>query len=474
MNKQPKALKVLFFTEMWERYGFYTVQAILVFYMIKKFSLSDTQAYSVLGQFLALGYIVPVVGGWVADRFLGSRMAVLLGCLNLCLGYALLAFEHTMLYVGLSFVIIGNGLLKPNVSTFLGRFYTYHDERQEAGFTLFYIGINVGSLLATLSVGYIQKFLGWNACFAGASIALVLGIAYFLWGYRYFEDKGLPPTIKVHTLYGLLKKNPAFMVVFFMLLTLIYYALTLTNAGSYGLYICGVIFFSYVIKISWEMSMQDRNRMVAIILLFFMTAVFFAVFLQMYFTVNVFTERLVDRSIAGYEIPTAVFLSLESAFLLIVGPFFARLWRSGKVPLSISAKFIAGLICVSVAMQMLSWLTVGSENVLSGSWLIVFYLFYAISDLLILPVGFSMIVEYVPQQYTGMMMGGFFMTIGFSGKLAGFLASFAEVPKEVTDLHALNMIYQHAFQYYAWLGFSMAFIFIMIKPFIQRLLNAHD
>lgn len=470
MNKQPKALKVLFFTEMWERYGFYTIQSILVFYMIKKFSLSDTESYAILGQFVALGFITPAIGGWVADRFLGSRIAILLGCLNLCLGYALLAFDH-MLYIGLSFIIMGNGLLKSNISTFLGRFYRYNDQRREAGYTLYYLGINLGVLLATSSVGYIQKWLGWNACFVGASIAIVLGTTYFRWGYRYFEDKGLPPTIKAHTVWIVLKQKPLLMVGFFAVLMAIYYAMTLESLGSGALYVFGVLFCLYVAKISWNLESQARRRMLAVMLLFIMVIIFFALYLQLFFVVNVFVDRLVDRTIGGYEVPTAVFIGLESAYMLILCPFFARLWQSGKAPLSISAKFIWGLVSVSFAMQLLSWLTMDSARILPVIWIFIFYFLYTIGDLLVIPMGLSMVAEYVPQKYSGVMMGGFFMALGFGGKLAGILAGLSDVPKGVTDLHMLNSIYQQAFQRFAWLGLAMLLIFFIMKPVIQKLLK---
>ncbi len=470
--KQPKALKILFFTEMWERFGFYTTQAMLIFYLMEKLSFSDADAYAVLGQFTALVYLGPVIGGWAADKFLGCRFAVMLGGLFLSLGYALLALGTHTLFTGLSFVILGGSLLKPNISSFLGQFYQPKDPRRDGGFTLFYVGINIGVFLSTSSAGYTQKYLGWGACFGIASFALILGVLVFQWGYRYFEDKGLPSMEHAQTLGTFLRKKPSLILWFCGALTFIYFSMTFIGLGSYGLYFSGLLFLTYVIKISWKMDALTRKRMMGLLILFVIATVFFGLWFQTFFVVNVFTERAVDRVIFGHELPTSVFLGLDCLFVLILGPILAKFWQSKRGQISIPVKFAIGLLLLAISMQSLASL-VSEDSVLalSAVWLVLFYFILTAGEMLVSPIGLSMVTEYAPKEYASFMMGGFFMAIGFGGKLTGFLASYATVPEGVTDLHSLNSIYHQAFQQYAVIGFVMFLISLALIPLIKKWLN---
>ena len=181
--KQPRALLFLSLTEMWERFGLYVVQGLLIFYMTKVLNFSDLKSYAIMGQFTALVYISPVLGGLCADRFLGFRLTILLGAYLLLVGYALMAFpfneKEITMYLGLAIVILGNGFLKPNISSFLGKFYQENDPRRDTGFTIYYMVFNFGIMLATLSSGYVQENFGWHACFGLAAFGLILAIIFF-------------------------------------------------------------------------------------------------------------------------------------------------------------------------------------------------------------------------------------------------------------------------------------------------------
>lgn len=467
--RQPKALRTLFLTEMWERYGFYTMQAMLVLYMIKRFSFSDADSYAVLGQFTALVYLMPVIGGWVCDRFLGNRIAILLGGLCLSIGYALLALEYHTFFMGLSFIIVGSGLLKPNISSFLGQFYGVNDSRREAGFTLFYVGINTGVLMATLSVGYIREFAGWGACFGAACFALLIGVALFRKGFHDFEDQGLLPSGQVKTFWAFLQKKPVAILWFLGVLSIIYFSMTSVNFGSYGLYIFGLLFLLYVLQASLKLDAFSRKRMFGLLLLFAVSILFWGLYFQMFFAVNVFTERAVDRVILGHDVPPAVFIGLESLFVLILGPLMARLWQTSKIKLSIPLKFSVAVMLLAIGMQLLAWGI--SDVLLPAIWLVLFYFLITVGELLLSPIGLSMITEYAPKEHIGLMMGGWFLTLGFGGKLTGVLAMYASVPQGITDLHDLNLIYQHAFQQYAWLGFAFFIGSFLLAPWIKKWLS---
>lgn len=468
---QPKALRVCFLTEMWERFGLYAMQSMLVFYLIEKMSFSDMDAYMVLGQFTALLYMAPVLGGWASDRFLGNRFAIMLGGLLLCLGYALLALEKHTLFMGLSLVVVGNSLLKPNISSFLGQFYKHDDSRREAGFTLFYVGINIGVLLATFSTGYIKQWAGWGACFSASCIALILGVSVFRLGYRFFEDKGFPPILHTSTLPAFLRQRPSFFLWLCVAVTVIYFSMTSIGLGSYGLYAFGLLFCGYVISIALKLEPVARRRILALLVLFLIIIVFFALWFEMFFAVNVFVDRAVDRSLWGQVIPTPVFLGLDSLFVLILGPLLAAVWTSGKLRLSIPVKFALGILLLVGGMQVLVWSVSESAIALPMIWMVLFYFLATAGEMFVSPIGLSMVTEYAPKEHTSLMMGGFFMSIGFGGKLSGFLAKYASVPEGVTDIGSLNVIYRHAFQEYVWIGLAVFLVCLACVPWLRKWLN---
>lgn len=473
MQEQPKALKTLFLTEMCERYGFYTAQAMLVLYMIEHFNFADKDAYTILGQFTAMLYLFPVIGGWVADRLLGSRFSILIGAAFLCGGYALLASEQHVLFLGLSLLIIGNSLLKPNISTFLGRFYTEDDPRCEAGFTLFYVGINIGVMLATFSAGYLREW-SWMVCFGVASVALIAAIVVFQMGSHNFENRGFPPNDAPKKLFLFLKEKRVFFIWLLVALTAIYFAMTFVAVSSYGLYLLGLLFCGYAIKIVWKDGQKARLRMIALLLLFAMSAVFWAMYFQQFFVINVLTERVVNRVIFGHTIPPAVFFGLVGFFVITLGPVFSMIWKSGKVRISIPMKFALAILLVALSMQILSFAigdSIATQTPINAAWLVVFYFVLTISELLISPIGLAVVAEYAPKEHMSLMMGGWFMSLGFGAKLSGILAQYAAIPLNMMNLHDSLPIYQHAFQFYTWLGLIVFAISLMLVSLIKKWLS---
>src|SRR5579862_4935038 len=438
---QPKALNILIPTEMASIYGYFSLQAILIFYLIKQLAYSDAAAYSFSGQFIALAFLMPVLGGWVADRYLGNRIAVILGGVLLCIGYFLLSFGQPTFLPGLSFIIIGNGLFRPSISSLIGEFYNHNDSRREAGFTLVYTGANIGSFLAVISVGYIQKFFGWSACFVASSFVLLVAICLFRWGYRYFNSKGLSPTNSKIREINFSKK---ILIFFYILLALlvIYYLLKYAILNNYFVCLFALIFFLYLAKIYFQLEFNARKHLIALLILFAIATYYKAMFFESYLVINVFTERLVDRTLFGHEIPATVFLSLGSLFTIIIGPLFAYFWQKNNKFISNYFKCILSILIIGIGMQTLAfWLSIESDTVLPSVSIFMFRFLFAISELFILPIGLSMITEYAAKNRVGLMIGGWYITAALGGKLSGILANDANIPRTSVSLHDLKIIY---------------------------------
>lgn len=467
-QQQPKALRILIYTEMAEVFGYFTLQAILIFYLIKKLSFSDESAYTLSGQFIALAWLAPVLGGWITDRILGYRVAILSGSLLLFMGYALLSLGQSLLFPGLPLIIVGQGLVKSNISSFVGEFYTQqYDIQRKAGFTLFYVGINIGSLLAIASAGYIQQYFNWSVCFGVSSFILLLGASTFRWGFRYFDKKGFSPQEKL--------KIPILLLILCSILILAYYALKATSFGNYSLYAIGLLFLLYVANMARQLDIFSRRHLLALMILFIIAIFYKAMFFEDFLVVNLFTERLVNRTLFGQQIPATVFLALSSLFTMLFGYCFVHIWRSNKLVLSIPVQFALGLFIVASCMTMLAiWLTIDAYILLPATSIILFRFFFSISELLILPLGLSMVTEYAPQNCKGVIMGGWYLTAALGGKLAGLLAHSADIPKDNMNVYHVQSIYQLAFQKYAMLNWVLFAICLLLTPMLNKLLKKNS
>ena len=471
--KQPRALLSLSLTEMWERFGLYLVQGLLIFYMTKVLNFQDEKAYAIMGQFTALVYIAPILGGLCADRLLGFRRTILLGAYLLLGGYALLAFplpaKETAMFLGLSIIILGNGFLKPNISSFLGKFYYDNDPRRDAGFTIYYMVFNFGIILSTLSSGYIQQTFGWHICFGVAALGLVLAILFFRWGYQFFGEEGLP----LRSENKLFK--PSHLVLLIILGTAACYALLkLSHVGNLLLAIFGVCVLMALIFITLRLEKEARPKMLALLVLIVISIVFWAIFFQIFLAANLFIDRNVNRQIGSHLIPPVAFISLESIFLFMLGPIFAFSWKKiheKKISVSRSIQFTLGLAIIAFALQILViGIHSAQAELVSPYWIVICYFFITIGELMLSPIGLSMVTQLAPPKFVGLMMGVWFLGLSYGGLLAGYLGKQASIPKElINQLQITNPIYAHAFQNYALLGFAAALVTLILTPWLNRL-----
>ncbi len=469
-SRHPKALPFLFLTEMWERFGFYVVQGMLVLYMTKSFGFSDDKSFTVSGMFAALAYISPLVGGFLADRLLGFKTAIIWGGAFLIAGYALLAMPmwHAF-FPALAIIIVGNGLFKPNISSLLGTLYAPGDSARDAGFTIFYIGINIGVLLAGVGSGYIKDHFGWSAGFGLASIGLFIGLCTFAVGVKAVGMNYLfKPTLNSNKF---LTKPLLFLYAIIAVIA-IDFLMQDDLLGKWFLPMVGIVILFAVFSLALKQQPNVRNNLITLNILIISSIIFWALFLQIFLSTNLYIDRLIDRNIFGMNVPTTVFYALESVFVIILGPMFALSWsalnRSNNNPSPV-IKFVfaiifAGLGCLTLAV---STQFSGADHLINPMWIVLAYLLITVGELLLSPIGLAAVTMLSPAHLTGLMMGVWFTALGFGGQLAGALAKLASIPDTAQNPLAELSIYRQAFFDYTYLALAVAAILFIIHVVIK-------
>lgn len=459
MHKQPKALRIFFLTEMWERYGFYVIQTLLILYLLHVFKMSDEMSYGVLGSITALAYGNSVLGGFIADRWLGHRTAVLIASVMLASGYCLIAvsYQLTVTYWAFALITMGTGLFKPNICSLFGQLYDAYDVRRHSGFTYFYVGVNLGIILGESLAGVIQQYFGWHSVFFSAAFVLVITLIVFWLGSRYFhiQDHLAHPKSRYRWLIALSLMVAAIAISYYVIahptVALAFFSLVAVLSGAL------IIYHAYVAE-----GLQ-RRRLIAFLVLVAISTLYWAMYFQMFFSMNLFVDRVVDRSWFGLQLVPAVYPSIEAFGVIVVGPLLGWLWwrlessRSRFNP-GIPLKFCLGLALHTIAfgVMYLSSLLINKSGLVMPGWLILAYLFIAVSELLVMPVGLAMVSELLPQRLSGVMMGVFFISLGLGGKLAGVFATLAAVPlASLKDFPVMEHIYQHSFLLYFLLSLGV-------------------
>lgn len=471
LSQQPKALPFLFLTELWERFGFYVVQGLLVLYMTQYFGYSDNDSFTILGAFTALAYISPIVGGYLADRVLGFEAAIAWGGLFLILGYALLAlpFPTLLFYPALATIVVGNGLFKPNISSLLGTQYEMDDRRRDSGFTIFYIGINIGAFLAGATSGYIKEYFGWRASFALASVGLIIGLLTFSAGLKY-----LKATTKTYQISALLHlKIISYAILAIIALT---FLLKIEMLARWLLPCLGIVLLFFLIALTAQRKAEERNRLFILTTLIISSIVFWMLFLQLFFSSNLYIDRLVTKNLFGIPLTTTVFYGLESVYIILLGPLFAWLWHflsSHQRNPSPVAKFALGIFFAGLGFLVLSISTQfpDKSGMIAPLWIFLAYLCITIGELLLSPIGLSAVTMLAPANLVGMMMGIWFVATGFGGLFAGMIAKFASIPEGVTTSAQKLAIYHTAFLDFAYLAFFVAIVLFFIRLLLKRLMD---
>jgi len=436
--RHPRGLTTLFLTEMWERFSYYGMRALLVLFMVDAvqdggMGIDDKTATAIYGLYTAAVYLMSLPGGWFADRLWGAKKAVWIGGIVIALGHFTLALPLTQtFYMGLILVVIGSGILKPNMSLLVGELYPEGGTRRDAGFTIFYMGVNLGAFLGPLACGWLAQQFGWHYGFAAAGVGMVLGLIQFKLSHHLLEnagvDPGNPSPLKSFERLGLIGSVASATLVVVLGLTGIvtFDPVSFAQGATYVIVAIAAFYFAYVFLFC-GLNRAEKEGVGSILVLFLVSALFWAGFEQAGSSFNLFAERYTLRDFAGFEIPAAWFQSLGPVFIIGFAPAFAWLWvwlaRRNLDP-SIPLKFAFGLILLASGFAVMAGAAVfvsSGESVLP-TWLIATYLLHTFGELCLSPVGLSSVTKLAPRKLAAQMMGVWFLATSLGNLIAGLLA----------------------------------------------------
>lgn len=493
----PKGLYICFGTELWERFSFYGMKYLLLLYLTKYHLFTDEAGLGVLGSYAALVYAMPVVGGLIADRFIGMRRAVVFGGLLLVVGHFGMAFEGNaaqqsasgiirderalqVFYFSLALIVMGVGFLKPNISTVVGKLYAENDPRRDAGFTIFYMGINLGAFTATLLCGWLGEVYGWAYGFGAAGIGMLFGLVLFLWGQPLLQGHGeAQDTALIQRRHG-----PFSLEVWLYLAALagVFVVWQLIQFTAVVGQLLNVVSLAVLAGLSWfifaRCNSVERGRMMVLVVLILSTVVFWSLFEQAAGSMTLFADRVTDRTLLGIELTAAQFGAANSFFIFLLAPIFALLWtwlgRRGLEP-STPVKFSLGIAQAGLGFGALVLGTQfpDSSGLISAWWLILAYLLHTMGELCLSPVGLSAVTKLAVPSVVGVMMGTWFLATAYSNFVAAQIAAIAarpEVGEAVTAVADAVSGYTALFTQLFWIGLSGAAVLLLITPILKRLM----
>lgn len=469
LKQQNRGFNILFLTELWERFGFYTVASILVLYLTVGLGYSDEHAFNMFAVFTALLYITPLIGGYLADHHLGYQRTLIYGVIVLMIGYILLSIPGPFfISAGLSCVIVGNGFFKSMPYALLGKLYRHTPEKIDGKFTLYYLSINIGGIPALILAGMIAKAFGWNAAFAIAAIGLFIATLTFIGFRKVLRDIGTKKdfqTVAWHT-------HALIIVGTFIAVVIAAILVTHATVTDYLTFAAVLVIGCYLFIVCREFTHEEKRRVIGAVILMVLGVVFFVFYYQQPTSLALFTERNVDRHVLSFNLPASSFWIFNPIWILILGPALNVLYKKlGKHDPSITLKFGMGIVIMSLGYFIISWGThfADANAHIHSSFIVASYLFQSLAELLVSALGTAMVVKLVPKKIIGIIMGVWFFTCALGGIIAGKLANFTAIPKDVSDPFVSLHIYQHAFLHFGVIALVIGVITCMLAPCITHL-----
>ena len=483
----PKGLFVLFFAEMWERFSFYGMRALLIFYLTKWWLFDDGKANLIYGAYTSLVYITPMLGGYLADRYLGQRKAVQFGAVLLTIGHLLMAVEGVpgghmanpainVFWLALSFIIVGSGFLKANISVMVGQLYRLTDVRRDGAYTIFYVGVNVGAFIGTLIAGWLGETYGWRYGFGAAGVGMAVGLIVFVLGRGKLLGRGEPPEPqRLARRAGGITLEWRLYAISAASIALIWAIIQYQDAVGWLLLISGAVLLGYILYVAFtQLDAHSRDRIFAVIFLLVLQPVFWGLYEQAGGSINLFTDRHVDRSLLGFEVPASLFQSINPFYIMVMGPIFAGLWtwlgRRGWEP-STPAKFGLALLQVGLSFLILVWGAhlAGVANLTPAIFIFLLFFFQTTGELCLSPVGLSAMNRLSPPQMASLIMGAwFFATAGgqfVAGKIGEATGGGEQGGEGGKEL--ILSIYANI----GWVGLCIGVVVLLVAPLVTRLMH---
>jgi POT family proton-dependent oligopeptide transporter len=453
----PRGLSTLFFTELWERFSYYGIRPLLVLYMAAALTdggmgMTRDQAAPIVGIYGASVYLASLPGGWIADRLLGLRKAIWYGGILIALGHGAIALSaiagKPAFFLGLFLIVLGTGLLKPNISAIVGDLYPEGGARRDAGFSIFYMGINIGALLAPLITGYLGEDVGWHYGFGAAGVGMVIGLIWYrMSADRTLGDIGMQPSGSPEER----RQAVRYLLIGFGVLAVIVIGVMMSDLTpldiaqnmSYVMATLAALYFAYLF-FGAGLNTDEMKRVAVIIVLFVFATIFWSAFEQAPTSLNLFAADYTDRNIGGWEMPILWLQSANSFFVIALAPVFAALWVSlarRRGDLSSPAKFALGLFFAAIGFAIMIYaaravLAGGEGFKVSPWWLVASYFFQTVGELCLSPVGLSSMTKLSPRRFTGQMMGVWFMAAAMGNLIAGIVGGHVN-PENPAEMPAL-------------------------------------
>lgn len=488
MRGHEKGLFVLFFTEMWERFSYYGMRAILIFYLTKHFLFDRDTAYGIYGAYVSFVYLTPVIGGVLADKYLGYRKAIALGAVLLVLGHLGMAIEGepvtdpnsrdqfvmNIFYLSLALIIAGVGFLKANISAIVGELYPKVDPRRDSGFTLFYVGINLGAALGAIVSARLGESLGWNWGFGAAGIGMLFGLLMFTLGKSWLHGAGEPPDPM-----ALKKRFAGFSQEWLIYLctlagVLVIWQLVRSQEIVNGILILfGLITLIYILYICFtRLNSREFQRIIAAVFLISLNVLFWALFEQAGSSLNIYTDEHVDRNVLGETVPAATFQSLNAMYIVFLGPIFAWCWawlaQRGKDP-STPLKFGLGVIQLGLGYLVFVWGAGNGVNLTPVLFIFLIYLLHTTGELCLSPVGLSAMTRLSPPIMVGLIMGAWFLASAGGNAVSALIAQATVGSGEIATGDKTQVL--DVYWTYGVVTVLIGIGLVLISPFIKRLMH---
>ncbi|HXZ59714.1 MAG TPA: oligopeptide:H+ symporter [Steroidobacteraceae bacterium] len=472
---QPLGLATLFLTEVWERFTYYGIQSLLILFMVAPaakggLGLDDKSSASIYGLYVGGTYLLGLLGGWIADRLAGAQRAVIAGAILIAAGNTLLALGTTAIFfVGLLVIAMGVGFLKPNVSALVAALYPEGGARRDAGFSIFYMGINIGGFLGPVVVPLVATAFGWRFGFALTALGMALGVVWFLWARRFLGAAGTavaPEQRASWTPVVLLLAGLTAVVLLALGGALPIDGARLASSASWAFSLLAVAYFAYLLFFA-GLTVTERKRVLVMVTLFLGSVTFWAGYFQQGASFNLFAARYTDLDIFGWSMPPGILQAANSLFVIILAGAFAALWlalgKRDRDPPS-AAKFGVGLLLLGLGFLVMYFAAqhVRAGHLVLPTWLLGTYFLHVCGEMCLSPVGLSNMSKLVPPRFVGQAMGMWFLSLALGGNLAGQLTG----EYDASHLETLPALFLKIF----WYGVIAGLVMLALTPLVKRLM----